>query len=209
MRMRMYAIVAALAFLLAASADVAFAQGGGGGGRGGGRGGAAAAGGGAPVFRLTSTAFIDSGGLNYKYTCSVGAEAVSPPLAWSNPPMGTVSYTLIVHDMDPRPMKGLDDILHWMVWNIPATTVMLPANVPNTSGTLPDGVMQRNGNAQGPNLGYRPPCPPAGPPHHYAFELFALDTHTDLPATASRDDVTKAMDGHILGHSVLIGLYNR
>ena len=206
MRMRMYVLMAALAFLLAARADVAFAQAGGqGGGRGGAGGGAAAA----PVFRLTSTAFVDSSGLNYKYTCSAAAAAMSPPLAWANPPMGTVSYTLIVHDAEPRPMKGLNDILHWMVWNIPATTTMLPQNVANTSSTLPDGSMQSNGNAQGPNLGYRPPCPPAGPPHHYTFELFALDTKTELPATASRDDVTKAMEGHILGHSVLVGLYNR
>jgi Raf kinase inhibitor-like YbhB/YbcL family protein len=202
MRIQTYALGGALALLLAASAPVAFAQGGQGGG---GRGGAA----GGPVFRLTSSSFIDSSGLNYKYTCSAGAAAVSPPLAWANPPAGTVSYTLILHDMDPHPMKGLNDILHWMVWNIPATTMMLPQDVANTSSTLPDGSMQSNGNARGPNFGFRPPCPPAGPPHHYAFELFALDTKTDLPATATRDEVTKAMDGHILGHSVLIGLYNR
>jgi Raf kinase inhibitor-like YbhB/YbcL family protein len=205
MRMRMYALMAALAFLLIASAHVAFAQAGGQGGARGGAGGGAPA----PVFRLTSTTFMDSGGLNYKYTCSVAAAAMSPPLAWVNPPMGTVSYTLIVHDMEPRPMKGLADILHWMVWNIPGTAMALPENVASTSSSLPNGALQSNGNAQGPNLGYRPPCPPAGPPHHYAFELYALDTKTEFPATASRDDVTKAMDGHILGHSVLVGLYNR
>ena len=215
MRMRLYALMAALA--LAACAGVAFAQGGGGGQRGGGAapagggqaGGGRGGGGGGAAFRLTSTAFRDSTGLGYNFTCSAGAAAVSPSLAWANPPMGTVSYTLILHDMDPRPMRGINDILHWMVWNIPATATGLAENIPTTSATLPDGSMQSSGNAQGPNFGYRPPCPPAGPPHHYAFELFALDIKTELPATATRDEVTKAMDGHVLGHSVLIGLYNR
>lgn len=203
MRIRIYALMVGLVLLLAASVDVVFAQGG--------RGGAGARGGAArpPGLHLTSTAFADSTPLNAKYTCSAGDAAVSPPLAWANPPMGTVSYTMILHDMDPRPRRGIEDILHWMVWNIPATTTMLPEHVANTSATLPDGSMQSNGNAQGPNFGFRPPCPPAGPPHHYAFELFALDTKTELPATATRDEVTKAMDGHVLGHSVLIGLYNR
>jgi len=152
---------------------------------------------------------VDSSGLNPKYTCTVAAAAVNPPLAWANPPANTVSFALILHDMDPRPMRGIEDILHWMVWDIPATTMQLAENVPNTSATLPDGSFQSNGNAQGPNFGYRAPCPPAGPPHHYAFELFALDQKLGLPATASRAEVMKAMDGHVLGHSVLMGLYNR
>jgi Raf kinase inhibitor-like YbhB/YbcL family protein len=160
-------------------------------------------------FQILSSAFLDSGGLNYKYTCSAGAAAVTPPLTWGNVPMGVQSFTLIAHDMDPRPMKGLNDILHWMVWNIPGTATSLPENVASTSATLPDGTTQSNGNGQGPNFGYRAPCPPAGPPHHYAFELYALDTKTNLPPTATRDEVTKAMDGHIVAHSVIIGLYNR
>jgi Raf kinase inhibitor-like YbhB/YbcL family protein len=144
------------------------------------------------------------------YTCSAGDTAVSPQLAWSNVPANTVSFTLIVHDMEPRPGRGVDDILHWMVWGIPATTTQLAENVPNTSATLPDGSIQGNGNAQGPNFGYRPPCPPAGPPaHHYAFELFALDQKVDLPAGAGRADVLNSMAGHVLGHAVLMGLYNR
>jgi Raf kinase inhibitor-like YbhB/YbcL family protein len=159
---------------------------------------------------LTSTAFVDSSGMASKFSCAAGDAAVSPPLAWANPPMGTVSFTLILHDLDPRPMRGINDILHWMVWNIPATTMMLAEGTPTASATLADGSLQSNGNAQGPNFGYRPPCPPPGqPPHHYAFELFALDIKTELPATATRDEVTKAMDGHVLGHSVLMGLFGR
>jgi phosphatidylethanolamine-binding protein (PEBP) family uncharacterized protein len=53
------------------------------------------------------------------------------------------------------------------------------------------------------------PCAPPGPPHHYAFELFALDTKLDLPPTASRSEVMKAMDGHILADAVLTTNFHR
>jgi Raf kinase inhibitor-like YbhB/YbcL family protein len=209
MRIRILALLAVLGFFLVTSVNVALAQGGG--GQAGGQGRAGARGGGAPAtpLRLTSSAFADTSRLDPKYTCSAGDAAVNPPLAWANAPAGTVSFALIFHDLEPRPRRGIEDILHWMVWDIPATTMQLPENVPNTSSTLPDGSLQSNGNAQGPNLGYRPPCPPAGPPHHYTFELFALDQKLALPAAASRADVMKAMDGHVLGHAVLMGLYNR
>src|SRR5262245_30837919 len=119
MRMRWMASVAAFALVLA-GAQVAFAQGGGNAAGGGGaRGGAPAA----PPLRLTSPAFNDGVMLDAKYTCSAGAMAISPALNWTNAPMGTVSYTLIVHDMEPRPQRGINDVLHWMMWNIPATTM--------------------------------------------------------------------------------------
>ena len=75
-----------------------------------------------------------------------------------------------------------------------------------------DGSHQTNGNAgQGGIFGYRPPCPPqdVAVPHHYAFELFALDQKLDLPANATRADVMKAMDGHIAGHASLVAPFNR
>lgn len=49
----------------------------------------------------------------------------------------------------------------------------------------------------------------AGPYHHYTFELFALDTKLDLGPDATRVDVLKAMDGHILGKAVLVGRFHR
>ena len=159
---------------------------------------------------MTTTAFEDGGVIPDKYTQKAGPMAVSPELKWSQVPMGTQTFVLLMHDPEPVLNKSSKmDVTHWLVWNIPGNTNMLPENVPSTSSNVPSGAMQSNGNANGPNLGFRPPCPPAGPPHHYAFELYALDSNTNLPANATRDDVTKAMDGHILGHSVMIGYYNR
>jgi Raf kinase inhibitor-like YbhB/YbcL family protein len=183
------------------------AQGAGGqgpGGQGGGRGQQP------PPFAMMSTSMADGSFLAVRYTCTAGPAAVSPDLHWTNAPRDTASYVLIVHDMEPRPRKGLDDILHWMVWNIASTATQLPEAIPSDTQQLPDGSMQTNGNpGQGGNMGYRPPCPPAGPSHHYAFELFALDQKLDLPGTATRADVLKAMDGHILAHAALIAPYHQ
>ena len=93
-------------------------------------------------------------------------------------PDGTQSFVLIAHDLDAAIGNGTDDILHWMLWNIPAATRSLPEGVPQ--GTqLPDGTRQIS--ASGPY--YRGPgAPAAGPPHHYVFELYAIDAMIDVAA---------------------------
>ena len=209
-------LVAAAALLSSASAGLSLAQqappgagappaGPGAGARG--RGGAPP-----PPFRIMSPDLVDGSLLPQQFTCAAGTEAVSPPLQWMNAPRGTVSFALIVHDMEPRPQKKLDDILHWMVWNIPATATKFPQGIPSNTADLPDGSHQANGNpGQGGITGYLPPCPPQNVPlpHHYAFDMFALDTKVDLPETATRADLMKVMDGHILGHASLVVPFNR
>ena len=166
----------------------------------------------APPLRIMSPDLTDGAPIPQQFTCAAGAAAVSPSLQWTNAPRGTMSFALIVHDMEPRPQMKIDDILHWMVWNIPLGATKFPQGVPANTGELPDGSHQTNGNpGQGGITGYRPPCPPQNVPvpHHYAFELFALDTKADLPETATRADLMKVMDGHILGHASLVVPFNR
>ena len=195
--------------------------------------------GGAPPasLRLMSPDLTDGSKLADKFGCAAGNNAVSPALQWSQPTRDSVTLTLIVHDMEGHPRKGVDDILHWMVWNIPSTASGLPQGLSTASYELPDGSYQTNGfvaqapaaaggrgpaagqgvqggqgaQAQAPNFGYRPPCPPqnVAVAHHYAFELFALDTKLDLPASATRADVMKAMEGHVTGHASIVVPYNR
>lgn len=164
-----------------------------------------------PPMRLISTSVADGVQIPAEYTCS-DPQAVSPALKWIDAPRGTESFTLIVHDMEPRPRKGVDDILHWMVWDMPGTANQLPEGVLSKMADLPDGSRQTNGNpGQGGILGYRPPCPPQNVPvpHHYAFEIFALDQRLNLASGASRTDVLRAMDGHILGHASLVAVLSR
>ena len=163
-----------------------------------------------PPFTLMSKSITDGTFLATKYTCTAGATAVSPDLHWMNAPRDTASFVLIVHDMEPRPRKGVDDILHWMVWNIAPTATQLPEAISNSTRQLPDGSLQTNGNpGQGGNVGYRPPCPPAGPSHHYAFELFAVDQKLEASEATTRADVMKAIDGHIVAHAALIAPYHQ
>src|SRR5271165_1813399 len=116
----------------------------GGGGQGGPGGGQRAA---PPPMRIVSTDIADGKQLPGKFTCAAGNDAISPALQWMQPPRGTETFALIVHDMEPRPRKGNDDILHWMVWNMPAGANSLPAGVSPTGADLPDGSHQTNGNA--------------------------------------------------------------
>jgi len=155
---------------------------------------------------------VDGSPIPQQFTCAAGAAAVSPALQWTNPPRGTLSFVLVVHDIEPRPQKKLDDILHWMVWNIPPNATRFPQGVPSNTADLPDGSHQTNGNpGNGGITGYRPPCPPQNvpQPHHYVFDMFALDAKVDLPETATRADVMKAIDGHIFGHDSLVARFNR
>src|SRR5256885_4780222 len=108
----------------------------------GGQGGQRVAGAPPPPMRLVSTDISDGKPIAGKFTCAAGPEAVSPAHQWMQPPRGTESFALIVHDMEPRPRKGVDDILHWMVWNMPASANQLPEGVSPATADLPDGSHQ-------------------------------------------------------------------
>jgi Raf kinase inhibitor-like YbhB/YbcL family protein len=158
-----------------------------------------------PSLLLTTSGYPDGGAIPVKFSCDV-TPPDSPPLEWTNTPAGTVSFVLIMHDLDGAPMKGLMDITHWTVFNIPGTATSIPEGV--QVGTPVDGDGVQGKNVRGAN-GYQPPCPPKGRPgHHYVFELYALDTKLDLPAGAPRADILKAIDGHIIGKSSYAGKFS-
>ena len=175
---------------------------GGPGGRGGGGRGAV------QVMALTTTAWADGSQIPRKYTQA--GEQVSPAFSWSDVPDGTESFVLIAHDVDAASGNGTDDMLHWMVWNIPGPTRNLPEGIPQ-GPQLPDGARQIS--VSGPY--YRGPGAPAsGPPHHYVFELFALDSQINVPAVGqspalTRTAVVTAMAGHVRGKGAYVGLFKR
>ena len=160
-----------------------------------------------PGLTLTTSAFADGSEIPPKYTQS-DPNAVSPKLEWSNVPANTASFVLILHDPDVSMQKKTDDVLHWMIFNIPGTARELPEGVPAGTAQLPDGTVQAK-NLRGQPGYMGPGAPPAGPHHHYTFELFALDTKLDLGPDATRPEVLKAIDGHILAKAVLVGRFHR
>ena len=120
-----------------------------------------------------------------------------------------MSFLLHMHDMEVARNRTTDDQVHWLVWNIPATATGHPEGVPMGS-PMQNGAYQIS--ATGPV--YRGPGAGAnGPPHHYTFELFALDIKLDMPpagdAFETRANIMKAIQGHIIGKAVYMGLFRR
>ena len=165
------------------------AGGGGRGGRGGGFN--------LPPLLMQTDAFPDGGIVPQKFA---GRGGVQPGFKFSGAPDGTTSYAIIFHDIDVSLQNGIGDVLHWMAWNIPAAAGGIP------EGKLPEGSVQGNNITNQP--GYMGPGAPAGPRyHHYVFELYALNANLDIPATASRDDLLKAMAGKIVAKAAYVGRY--
>ena len=150
-------------------------------------------------MELKSKAFEPGGLIPAKYTCD--GEDVSPPLNWSDTPAGTKSHAIISDDPD----APVGTWVHWVIWNIPASARALDENLPK-SASLPNSAKQ--GTTDFRRIGYGGPCPPSGT-HRYFFKLYALDTMLDLPASTTKKDLEKAMQGHILGQAELIGKYCR
>jgi len=153
----------------------------------------------AAAFSLTSPAFTNDAAIPSKYTCDAGMTNPSPALEWKDAPAGTKSFALILHDPD-APMNG--GFTHWVLFDIPAATTSLGENF--QSGSV--GVAGNNGMRRPAYMG---PCPPSGV-HHYHFILSALDVPTlGLQQGATKADVEKAMEGHVLGKTELVGTYQR
>ena len=165
--------------------------------------------GGIQVMALSSSAWPDGGTIPTAYGQSGGD--VSPPFEWSRVPDGVMSFVLIAHDVDSAIGNGTDDLLQWLLWNVPGNARSLPAHVPQ-GAELPDG--SRQISATGPY--YRAPGAPAsGPPHHYVFELYALDAMVDVPAAGAKSPVDTraavlaAMAGHVRAKGTYVGLFRR
>lgn len=142
---------------------------------------------------LTSSAFQEGRTIPVKYTCD--GQNLSPPLSWSEVPAGTKSLALIVEDPDA---PG-GTFVHWVLYDLPGDLLALDEG----AGI---GVQGVNGFRKS---GYGGPCPPRGSTHRYYFKLYALDKVLGLKPGASKGDVEKAMQAHVLGWGQIMGKYGR
>lgn len=135
-----------------------------------------------------------------KYSCM--GNDVSPELSWTGIPEGVQSIVVIMDDPDA---PG-GTFVHWVLFDIPATTQKLPAAVKKDKN-LDD--FSRQGMNDFGDVGYGGPCPPPGKPHRYYFRIYALDKMLELMPGASKSQVDSAMEGHILAKGELMGIYKR
>jgi Raf kinase inhibitor-like YbhB/YbcL family protein len=150
-------------------------------------------------LKLTSTAFKEGEAIPRGYTCD-GAN-VSPPLEWTGVPKSAKTIAIIADDPD----APSGTFVHWVLFNLPADGLGLIENTPQTE-TLNGGGMQGKNDFE--KTGYGGPCPPSGT-HRYFFKFYALDTELPSKAGATKAEVEKAMEGHVVGQAQLMGTYKR
>jgi len=151
------------------------------------------------TLRIQSSSFSNGGAIPRRYTCDGSND--SPNLHWLSTPGETRSFALVMSDPD-APIN----FTHWLAYNIPASAREL------AEGASAHGAMPR-GSAEGTNsfgrFGYGGPCPPAGKPHHYVFQLYALDVRLGLPPGVAREQLESAMSQHVLAEGQIVGIYQR
>lgn len=140
---------------------------------------------------VKSPAFEHKKRIPTKYTCD--GDDVNPPLTIEGASKETKRLVLIIDDPDAA--TGLWN--HWLVWNIPPTHKIKENSIPGIQGVNTAG-----------KRAYGGPCPPSGT-HSYFFKVYALDTKLNLNSNSRKEDVEKAMQGHILAEGELLGLYRR
>jgi Raf kinase inhibitor-like YbhB/YbcL family protein len=157
-------------------------------------------GGTAMTFTLSSTAFQSGAEIPKRHTCD--STDLSPALSWHGAPKEAKSFALIADDPD----APVGTWVHWVLYDLPGDTTQLPQGLP-AQETLAGGA--KHGVNDFRRVGYGGPCPPPGKPHRYFFRLYALDAPTNLTPRASKADVLRAIEGHVLAQAELMGTYKR
>lgn len=148
-------------------------------------------------MKIKSSSFKDGEMIPKKYTCD--GEDINPLLEIRHVPNNAKSLVLIIDD--PDAIRGIPWD-HWLMWNIPPRSQYIQ------EGVVPSGAVQGTGSSG--RIKYIGPCPVKGKdPHHYIFSLYALDCELELSEGAKKDELLRAIDGHIISKAELVGLYGR
>jgi len=152
-------------------------------------------------LEVASRAFKNGGTIPRQYTGK--GEDMSPPLEIKGVDSRAESVAIIVDDPDiPIPFLSFT---HWVVYNIPADIAEIKENIPGEEVIKALGGAMQGKNGFG-RIGYMGPNPPFGT-HTYRFAVYSLDTVLNLKPGATRKQLEKAMEGHILQTGLLEGRF--
>ena len=154
-------------------------------------------------MEVRSSAFAANAPIPDRY--SAYHDNQSPPLAWSGAPERTRAFAVVVEDPDA---PGTEPFVHWLVAAVPAQTHALPQDLPDSPALQAVGDARQGMTSVG-RRGWFGPRPPAGGPHHYHFQVFALDAPVFLAPGFDREKLVAAMKGHVLARGDLVGTYAR
>jgi|WetSurMetagenome_2_1015567.scaffolds.fasta_scaffold132741_2 Raf kinase inhibitor-like YbhB/YbcL family protein len=150
-------------------------------------------------MKIISNSFKENEMIPSKYTCT--GENTSPQLEWTGYPENTKSFAIIFDDPDAPAGAWV----HWVVYNIPLSINELKEDFPRDK-SFENGIKQ--GITDFGRTGYDGPCPPGGT-HRYYFKLYALDILINKDAGMTKQELLKAMEGHIVAEAQLMGKYKR
>jgi Raf kinase inhibitor-like YbhB/YbcL family protein len=159
-------------------------------------------------MELSSINFQDHGKIPARFTGE--GDDISPGVRWSNVPKECVELALLVEDPDaPKGLFKDHPFVHWVAYNIPSNVSMLPEGIDQQERLEAPVPIDQGKNSMG-HVGYNGPMPPPGHgTHHYIFTLFALDREIGLKPGLKKDDLLKAIDGHVIEKAQYIGEYER
>jgi Raf kinase inhibitor-like YbhB/YbcL family protein len=150
------------------------------------------------TIRVESTAFEDGETIPVRFTAD--GEGVSPPLAWSGLPPETRQVLIVVEDPDipaPQPFIHLIAVFDGSLSSV-------------SEGGLTPGSSARLGKNSMGGTGWLPNDPPPGHgPHHYLFQVFALDRTIDWSDKPNKNEVKAALRDAVVAKGVLVGVYER
>lgn len=150
-----------------------------------------------------SSVFAPNGEIPLRHTGF--GEDLSPELRLEGLCREAKSLAVLMDDLD---VPFCERYNHWLIWNLPVQSI-IPEGIPHGE-KLPELGNARQGIAYGKHC-YRGPFPPffIRRMHRYLIEVYALDALLELPATAQKNDLLRAMQGHILQQGCLEGNYQR
>ncbi len=154
------------------------------------------------VLKISSPVFSDGEHIPPKYTCE--GSNISPPLDLVTSKLSISDNGSIALICDDPDAPG-GTWIHWVIFNLPPEISSLPEMVMPRE-ELENGALQGS-NSWG-NIGYSGPCPPSGT-HRYYFKVYALDVKLNLSSGVTKEEVLRAMEGHILDEGQLMGTYTR
>jgi Raf kinase inhibitor-like YbhB/YbcL family protein len=128
-----------------------------------------------------------------------GVPTRSMPLSIKDAPDGTVCYALAMIDPDSKPLCGYEWV-HWLAAGFTSPELAANASIDNAAN------MVQGANDFGAT-GYGGPTPP-DKPHTYVITVYALDAKPELQSGFSQDDLTAAIEGHVLSKAVLKARYD-
>lgn len=139
------------------------------------------------AFSLTSPTVTAGAAIPLTHVCAThGGMNLSPQLAWTNPPAGTMSFAIVFTDI----FNTSQPFVHSVIYDIPAGLTGLPADVEKAYAPTDVAGAHQTLGYNNTTRGYLGPCPDAM--HTYEFALYALPT-TTLPGSSMGTSRTAAV----------------